>query len=283
MRITVHNKTFPLLICLLAMSLTACNRSLPKLPDVPKLTIYKIDIAQGNIVEADQIAKLAVGMAQKHVQVLLGTPLIRDPFQPQRWDYIYNFQPGGEARQQRQVTLFFDDQQLLSRIAGDVIGQLRSTPLQVSRAKTTIQVPAREIIEDVGFWRGLRSRVPLIGDKPAEEQANTSATVISDPVTTPVASAAQNQNQAQTQTTPLPARISAIPQSLDQQRPPEPAVMPTTAQVAATTNSTALQPGMSLSELNNPDANQPQQATQPVPLDDDSGLFDGLLRKIGGG
>ena len=42
----------------------------------------------------------------------------------------------------------------------------------------------------------------------------------------------------------------------------------------------SLQPGMSLSEISNPGGQQPEQVEQP--LDDDSGLFDGLLRKIGG-
>ena len=282
MRTTVYNKTTPLLICLLALSLTACNRSLPKLSDMPKLTIYKIDIAQGNIVEAEQIAKLTVGMAKKHVQVLLGTPLIQDPFQPNRWDYIYNYQPGGEARQQRQITLLFNNQALLSRIAGDVVGQLRSTPLQVSRAKTTIQVPARVIIEDIGFWRGLRGKLPLVGDKPKQTEQSPAIVTSQTPAST-VAIATQAH------TTPLPTAISAIPESLDRQSSPptQPVAMPDTAlmpaAMSATSPSPALQPGMSLSELNNPAASEPEQAKQPVPLDDDSGLFDGLLRKIGGG
>ncbi|MBL4622778.1 MAG: outer membrane protein assembly factor BamE [Immundisolibacteraceae bacterium] len=280
------NKTAPLLTCLLALSLTACNRSLPKLSDLPKLTVYKIDIAQGNIVEAVQIAKLTVGMAQRHVQVLLGTPLIKDPFNPQRWDYIYNYQPGGEARQQRQVTLFFDDQQLLSRIAGDVVGELRTTPLQVSRAKTTIKIPPRKVIEDETFWRGLRNRLPLIGEKSEPLPETNPAPIISQPVATSVASAAPIS------TTALPTSIAPIPESLDRPLPiaAQPADRPsamTSGPMANTAadNSSVLQPGISLTELNSPDAPELEQAVanEPVPLDDDSGLFDGLLRKIGGG
>ena len=278
-RITVPNKTTPLLICLLALSLTACNRSLPKMPDLPKLAIYKIDIAQGNIVEAEQISKLTVGMAKRHVQVLLGTPLIKDPFNAERWDYIYNYQPGGEARQQRQVTLFFDDQQLLARIAGDVVGQLRTTPLQISRAKTTIKVPAREIIQEQGFWHGMRKRIPFVGDKSDTEAVAAPVVASAAPASTIASSSPGHAGQ----TTALPTSINPIPASLDRPQPTPAApvaLASKTFQAEMVDSPKSLQPGMSLSEINNPGGQQPEQVEQP--LDDDSGLFDGLLRKIGG-
>jgi outer membrane protein assembly factor BamE (lipoprotein component of BamABCDE complex) len=48
----------------------------------------------------------------------MGTPLVRDPYHQDRWDYVYNFQPGGGIRGQEKVTVFFVDDGLV-RFTGD--------------------------------------------------------------------------------------------------------------------------------------------------------------------
>jgi outer membrane protein assembly factor BamE len=50
---------------------------------------YKIPIQQGNFLDPAVIAKLKPGMTRSQVKFLLGTPLITDPFHPERWDYVY--------------------------------------------------------------------------------------------------------------------------------------------------------------------------------------------------
>jgi len=68
---------------------------------------HKIDIQQGNAIKAEDLNKLKVGMNKKQVTLLLGTPLIRDIFHRDRWDYVYSFKPGkGETKVMR-LTLFF--------------------------------------------------------------------------------------------------------------------------------------------------------------------------------
>ena len=81
---------------------------------------YKIDIPQGNIIEQDAVDRLTPGMSKRQVQVLLGTPLIVDPFNQQRWDYIYLFLPSGNENnaQKRRLSLYFAGDSL-SRIEGD--------------------------------------------------------------------------------------------------------------------------------------------------------------------
>ena len=44
-------------------------------------------VQQGNYLDAEVIAKLKPGMTRSQVRFLLGTPLITDPFHPERWDY----------------------------------------------------------------------------------------------------------------------------------------------------------------------------------------------------
>ncbi len=40
-------------------------------------------------------------MTRSQVRYLLGTPMLADPFDPQRWDYIYTLQRGRERHRDR--------------------------------------------------------------------------------------------------------------------------------------------------------------------------------------
>lgn len=82
--------------------------------------VYKIDIQQGNVVTQDMVDQLRPGLTKRQVQYVMGTPLIEDTFNQSRWDYVYSLQPGGEARQQESITLYFKDD-LLSHFDGDFI------------------------------------------------------------------------------------------------------------------------------------------------------------------
>lgn len=82
--------------------------------------VYKISIPQGNIITQDMVDQLRPGMTKRQVIFVMGTPLVRDPFHQDRWDYIYSFQPGGGIRGQERVTVFFRDDQLVS-FTGDFV------------------------------------------------------------------------------------------------------------------------------------------------------------------
>lgn len=47
-------------------------------------------------------------MERGQVRFLLGTPLLRDPFHADRWDYYYSYQPGDGERESYRVTVHFD-------------------------------------------------------------------------------------------------------------------------------------------------------------------------------
>ena len=98
----------------LALTLTACgNVSTLDFPGV-----YKIGIPQGNIITQEMVDQLRPGMTKRQVIFVMGTPLVRDPFNQDRWDYIYSFQPGGGERGQEGISVFFEDDALM-RFAGD--------------------------------------------------------------------------------------------------------------------------------------------------------------------
>lgn len=80
---------------------------------------YKLQIIQGNVLDEQAVAQLRVGMTANQVQLLLGTPLLQDPFHANRWDYTYEVSRNGiiEQAESRNLTIFFKDG-VVSRIEG---------------------------------------------------------------------------------------------------------------------------------------------------------------------
>jgi outer membrane protein assembly factor BamE len=103
----------PLLLITAMCLLSACGGRLFQFPGV-----YKISITQGNIITQDMVDELRPGMTKRQVIFVMGTPLVADPFHQDRWDYVYNFQPGGGERVGESITVFFEDDELI-RITGD--------------------------------------------------------------------------------------------------------------------------------------------------------------------
>ena len=97
------------IFCLL--SLTACS-SLPE--------PYKIDIPQGNIIDQAMIDRIKPGMSKSQVQYLLGTPMLADVFHRDRWDYVFSNQSGSHERTEKQLTIFFQNDQVV-QVTGDYL------------------------------------------------------------------------------------------------------------------------------------------------------------------
>ena len=60
--------------------------------------VYRPNIQQGNLLEVEDVEKVETGMTRSQVRYLLGTPMLADPFNPQRWDYIYTFRRGRSSK-----------------------------------------------------------------------------------------------------------------------------------------------------------------------------------------
>jgi outer membrane protein assembly factor BamE len=71
--------------------------------------VYKIDIQQGNYVPQDVAARLKTGMTKAEVRLLLGTPLLVDPFHNNRWDYYFSNVKGRKAEETTRLTIFFEN------------------------------------------------------------------------------------------------------------------------------------------------------------------------------
>ncbi|MDE2337728.1 MAG: outer membrane protein assembly factor BamE [Gammaproteobacteria bacterium] len=72
--------------------------------------VYRMSIQQGNYLDGHTVRQLKVGMTRVQVRYLLGTPMIQDVFDTNRWDYVYYFKRGYVQRPiESRVTVFFHD------------------------------------------------------------------------------------------------------------------------------------------------------------------------------
>jgi outer membrane protein assembly factor BamE len=112
-----------LLAALAALAAAGCS----SVPRIPGVTPYRMEIQQGNFVSQEMVAQLKPGMTKDQVRFVLGTPMVTDIFHADRWDYIYWREASNGRREQRKLTVLFDNGQL-ARIDGDVVaagGQTR--------------------------------------------------------------------------------------------------------------------------------------------------------------
>ena len=136
---------------LLATVLSGCS-SVPRI-----VNEYKIDVQQGNVLTQEMVSQLKPGLTKDQVRFILGTPMLIDVFHPNRWDYVYRLQKGNTgAVEMRKFTAFFDANEKLVRVSGDV------TAAQESDTNVAPVTSAREI--DLGSI-GADSVAPPIEEK----------------------------------------------------------------------------------------------------------------------
>lgn len=74
--------------------------------------VFRIDIGQGNLITKDMVEKLRVGMTPRQVRYVMGSPMIADPFNPNRWDYLYNLETGKGLMIENHLVLYFEGERL---------------------------------------------------------------------------------------------------------------------------------------------------------------------------
>ena len=71
--------------------------------------VYRMAIQQGNYLDGHAVSQLKVGMTRSQVRYLLGTPMVEDVFNKDRWDYIYYYKRGYVRRPvESQVIVYFN-------------------------------------------------------------------------------------------------------------------------------------------------------------------------------
>lgn len=108
------NKTFCLALAAV-LGLAACSAE-----RVSLFPSYKLQVVQGNALDPRAVVSLQAGMSRDQVQLLLGTPLLRDAFHADRWDYTFNTSRNGVISGQTNLTLYFQNN-VLVKAEGDAI------------------------------------------------------------------------------------------------------------------------------------------------------------------
>jgi outer membrane protein assembly factor BamE len=86
--------------------------------------VYRMNIQQGNFLEPRALEQLQVGMTRSQVRYLLGTPMVPDAFDKDRWDYLYYLKKGRlHAPDQRHLIVYFQDDKV-SRFDNSAVGKM---------------------------------------------------------------------------------------------------------------------------------------------------------------
>ena len=112
---------------------------------------HKIDIQQGNFIDQEAVSKLKPEMTRSQVRFLLGTPLITDPFHPERWDYLYIDRKGGKLKEKKRLTLIFDGDKLKRAVTDVPVPEAMTQPDQAAENPPLTLEPR---------WRFSRSQSP---------------------------------------------------------------------------------------------------------------------------
>lgn len=87
--------------------------------------VHKINVQQGHILTDDMLTQLKPGLNKRQVRFILGTPLIEDIFNDDRWDYYYSLKMGDGRFYKRTLTVYFDGN-IMTHYDGDNLPELTS-------------------------------------------------------------------------------------------------------------------------------------------------------------
>jgi outer membrane protein assembly factor BamE len=71
--------------------------------------VYRMNVQQGNFLDPKQVEQLQVGMTRAQVRFVLGTPMLPDAFDRDRWDYVYYLKIGRLQKPvERRLSVYFE-------------------------------------------------------------------------------------------------------------------------------------------------------------------------------
>ena len=104
------NKQFKTLVLFVILLITSC--------------VYRPDLQQGNLLNIENIDRIQIDMTKSQIKYLLGGPVVGTPYEENRWDYIYLYQPrmdteSNENSQRYWLIVYFENEKVV-RIDKDV-------------------------------------------------------------------------------------------------------------------------------------------------------------------
>ncbi|WHI45621.1 outer membrane protein assembly factor BamE [Microbulbifer sp. JMSA004] len=76
--------------------------------------VHRIEVQQGNIITQEMVDQLKPGMTRRQVQFVLGTPLLEDTYNPNRWDYVNRLRDKKGNITQKTFSVYFDEDSLVA-------------------------------------------------------------------------------------------------------------------------------------------------------------------------
>lgn len=108
---------------------------------------YTIDINQGNVVTTEMVSKLKPGMSPSQVRFVLGSPIVTDTLNVNRWEYAYTYKPGTYAKKaglkavtDQRLSVIFENG-VLARVEGAESLPETATSLPASKDKAVASDP----------------------------------------------------------------------------------------------------------------------------------------------
>lgn len=71
------------------------------------LHVYRPDRQQGNIIKANKVNQLKLGMSPFEVKHIMGDPLLENTFEDNKLLYVYTFEPNAKPITEQRVVLTF--------------------------------------------------------------------------------------------------------------------------------------------------------------------------------
>ena len=132
--------------------------------------VYRMSIQQGNYLVTDSVSQLKEGMTRSQVRFLLGTPMVPDAFDNDRWDYYYFFNSRHVKQPlKRRLTVYFQDEKVQRYENQGVPTQADLEQVERDLKRARAETKSRD---KRGFFKRIFTR-----DKPAPQtEATKSAT-----------------------------------------------------------------------------------------------------------
>ena len=75
---------------------------------------HKIEIQQGNVLPDEAVASIVEGMTRREVVNILGEPVVFNPKNGVRWDYIYSINSSGDSPDAKRLTIMFENDRVVN-------------------------------------------------------------------------------------------------------------------------------------------------------------------------
>jgi outer membrane protein assembly factor BamE len=113
-----------------------------------RITPYRLEIVQGNVITKEQAAQVKPGMNRAQVRDILGSPLLADLFHADRWDYVFTIRRGSEVQAPRAVVALFDGDTLKSIETGGELPGEREFVASIDTSKSSRTPPTLTLTDE---------------------------------------------------------------------------------------------------------------------------------------